>query len=146
MNTKPFDSVRGAITVMTTTLGFNETYLAGFLGVTEKSLNDWKKQGAGELTPKSKRLKRLYEVIQYIQSQYSNIPNTELKPLLENGRITLDPNDEEDGTTALISFILAEPESTAWVGSVKEAVSDYLDSKPKPKERSIETPTAIQNP
>lgn len=137
MPTHKFDGIRGAIAVVTNILGINETYLAGFLGVTEKSLNEWKRLGSGELTPKAKRLKRLYEVIEFIRDQYPKVSSNEIKSVLENGRITIDPDDEEDGTTALLSFILAEPEFKYWPAIVKEAVEDYLASKPAPRMKSL---------
>lgn len=144
MNTS-FDSVKQAISTLTETLRINEAHLAGMLNVTEKSLHEWKKLGVGELTPKAKRLKRTYEAVAFIKNNFSaDINTSEIKNVLENGRITIDPNDEEDGTTALISFIRAHPETDVWVPSVKEAVSDYLTSRPQKKGISFESSRPVQ--
>lgn len=136
--TTSFDSVKQAINTLTKLMGINETYLAGMLNVTEKSLNEWKKLGAGDLTPKALRLKRCFEVATYIQKNFSeSIKTSEIKNVLENGRITLDPDDEDDGTTALISYILAHPDGI-WVPVTKEAVENYLSLRPKMEGKPLE--------
>jgi hypothetical protein len=129
MSSHQFDSTRGAIVHLTSSLGINDAYLAGFLGVSEKSLHSWKPLGAGELTPKAKRLKRLFEVVSYLESNFPKIPKVKYKSFLESARITIDPSDDEDGSTALITFILEEPETKAWVGSVREAVENYFNNE-----------------
>ena len=65
MSKKPLDGLKQAIAELSDALSIRETYLAGFLGVTEKSLNEWKKLGMGDLTPKAHRLVRLHEVVSY---------------------------------------------------------------------------------
>lgn len=130
MSSHQFDSTRQAIIYLMKTLGIsNDSYLAGFLGVSEKSLHLWKTLAPGELTPKAKRLKRLFEVVNYLESEFPKMPKAQYKSFIESARITIDPNDDEDGTTALITFILEEPESKAWVGSVREAVENYFGDK-----------------
>jgi hypothetical protein len=147
MSSHQFDSTRGAITYLTTSLGINDAYLAGFLGVSEKSLHSWKPLGAGELTPKAKRLKRLFEVVNYLESKFPKIPKAKYKSFLESARITIDPSDEEDGSTALITFIIEEPETTAWVGSVREAVENHFgDEYMNIKESRSEATAAVRHP
>lgn len=144
MSSHQFDSTRQAISYLMKTLGMNnDAYLAGFLGVSEKSLHLWKPLGVGELTPKAKRLKRLFEVVNYLESEFPKMPKVQYKPFIESARITIDPNDDEDGTTALITFIIEEPESKAWVGSVREAVENYFGDKymsPKEPRREAHSP------
>lgn len=147
MNSHQFDSTRGAISYLTSLLGINEAYLAGFLGVSEKSLHSWKPLGAGELTPKAKRLKRLFEVVNYLENKFPNIQKKKYKSFLESARITIDPSDEEDGSTALITFIIEEPESSAWVGSVREAVENYFsEADISIKESLSETTAPVRHP
>lgn len=126
MSTKPLDSIKQAVAVITKIFKINETHLAGFLGVSEKSLNDWKKRGMGDIPPKAKRLVRLFEVVQYLQNKHGEIPEASYKNLIENGRITIDPNDHDDGTTSLLSYICAEPEARAWVPCVEEVVREFI--------------------
>jgi hypothetical protein len=145
MSANSLDSIKQAITFITKTLNFNETYLAGFLGVTEKSLNEWKKRGLGDLPPKAKRLVRLFEVVQYLQTRHPEIPQSAYKSLIENGRITIDPNDPEDGSTSLISFILAEPEASAWAPCVEEVVREFISSNIKETEQHREANQSVRH-
>lgn len=147
MGSHIFDSTRGAITYLTTTLGINDSYLAGFLGVSEKSLHSWKPLGPGDLTPKAKRLKRLFEVVSYLESEFPKIPKARYKSFLENSRITINPNDEDDGSVALITFIIEEPDTKAWVGSVREAIENYFGEEYlNTKEPRRETAASIRLP
>lgn len=145
MSTKSPDSIREAIGYITKALNFNETYLAGFLGVTVKTIDDWKKRGMGDLPPKAKRLVRLHEVIQYLQNKHKEIPESSYKNLIENGRVTIDPNDPEDGSTALISFILAEPEASAWAPCVEEVVQEFIKSNIKETEKHREAHQSVRH-
>lgn len=126
VSTKPLDSIKEAVSTITKLFKINETHLAGFLGVSEKTLNDWKKRGMGELPPRAKRLVRLYSVVQYLQNEHKEIPEPSYKNLIENGRVILDPSDPEDGSTSLISYICAEPEATAWVACVEQVVKEFV--------------------
>ena len=125
MTPKP-DSIKQAIAELTSTLGMNETYLAGFLGVTEKSLNDWKKLGMGNLTPKARRLVRLYEVVSYLNSEHREIRTSVYKSLIENGRLITDPSDEEEGSMSLLNFIIEEPSAKVWTSPVEKVVQDFI--------------------
>jgi hypothetical protein len=147
MSSHIFDSTRGAITYLAATLGINDSYLAGFLGVSEKSLHSWKPLGTGDLTPKAKRLKRLFEVVSYLESEFPNIPKSKYKSFLESARITIDPNDEDDGSVVLITFIIEEPETKAWVGVVREAVENHFGEEyMTTKEPRREATASIRHP
>jgi len=122
------DSTKEMIHKLTELLKINNAYLAGMLGVSEKSLNDWKGLGLGDLTPKAKRLKRLFEVVVYLKNKHPGIVASDYSKLLINGRVTIDPHDEEDGSTALINFVVSEPDAKIWVGAVEEAVRSLGDS------------------
>jgi len=109
-------------------LEIHEPLLAGMLGITTKSLNKWKNMKSSELPLKVKRLELTYEIVSYITQSYpGKFRGPEIKNVLENGRVIIDPNDEDDGATSLISFICAHPEEIAWVAVVKEAVNNYLE-------------------
>jgi hypothetical protein len=125
MLTRP-DSVKQVIANLTAVLNINETYLAGFLGVSEKSLNEWKKLGMGELTPKAYRLTRLDEVIAYLKKNHSEVPASVYKSLVENGRIVTDPTDPEDGSISLLNFIIEDPKAKVWTSSVEEVVKGFI--------------------
>ncbi len=122
MISKP-DSTKQMVHFLTEELSINNSYLAGMLGVSEKSLNDWKSLPMGDLTPKAKRLMRLFQVISYLKTNFKEVSHKEYKNVLLNGRIVLDPNDEEDGTTSLMSFVISEPEAKAWPAIVEAAVN-----------------------
>lgn len=123
-----FDGYKHAISVVSDVLEMNRSYLAGFLGVTERSLSTWENLGGGETTPKSKRMKLLYNVLKYISENYDKIPSKDYKFILENGRITIDPDDEDDdGTISLINYILSNPDERYWVSCVREAVEGFIE-------------------
>ncbi|MBY0472112.1 hypothetical protein K2X30_13175 [bacterium] len=122
---KNFDTPNQVVTQLTEWLGIGETYLAGFLGVSSKSLADWKKRGTGDLPPKAHRLVRLYEVISYLKKRHANLPQREYKGLLENGRLVIDPNDEDEGSISLLNFILEEPNAKVWAPCVDQVVEEY---------------------
>lgn len=120
-----FDNANQAVVQLTEWLGVNETHLAGLLGVTPKSLADWKKRNPGDLPPKAHRLERLYQVVTYLQKHHPEIQAKEYKGLIENGRITIDPDDAEEGSISLLNFINAEPEAKAWAPCVDSVIVDY---------------------
>lgn len=120
-----FDTPNQAVGQLMEWLGINETYLAAFLGVTPKSLTDWKKRGIADLPPKAHRLVRLYEVVSYLRKRHPDLPLREYKGLLENGRLTIDPDDEEEGTISLLNFIIEEPDAKAWAPCVEQVFTEY---------------------
>jgi hypothetical protein len=126
MSTTKLDSIKQGVSVIMAAFNINEAHLAGILHVSERSLNDWKKRGMKDLPPSAKRLVRLFAVVDYLQAKHKEIPEPSYKNLIENGRITIDPNDPEDGTTSLISYICAEPEATMWAPCVDEVVRDFV--------------------
>lgn len=119
-----FDNPNQAITELSGWLGINETYLAGFLGVSPKSLTDWKKRSVGDLPPKAYRLIRLYEVVCYLRKHHPDLQR-EYKGLLENGHLVIDPENEDEGTISLLNFILEEPNARVWVPCVEQVVLQY---------------------
>ena len=126
MERMSFDTPSQAVAQLCELLGVNETYLAGFLGVTSKSLADWKKRQVGDLPPKGHRLIRLYEVVAYLRERHSEIPTKDYKGLLENGRFTVDPAEtDEDSTISLLNFIIEEPRARAWVPCVDQVAREY---------------------
>lgn len=122
-----FDGHKHAIEVLCGVLGVSKTFLAGMLGVTERSLSEWESLGSGESTPKSKRLVLLYNIVQLISKDYSNIPPKAYRDILENSRIEFDPNDAEDGSISLMNLVVTEPEEKFWPTLTKKAVQDYLN-------------------
>jgi hypothetical protein len=125
MEQKTFDNPNQAVTQLTDWLGINETYLAGFLGVSPKSLMDWKKRGSGDLPPKGLRLARLHAVVSYMRDRHKEIPPQEYKGLLENGRLVIDPNDDDEGSISLLNFIIEEPNARVWASAVDHVVKEY---------------------
>lgn len=119
------DSTKQMIHFALEKLQISNTQLAAMLGVSEKSLNDWKNLQMGDLTPKAKRLKRLYEVLSYLEHTYGKMLNLNYMKILIDGLIVLDPSDEEFGHTTLLTFITSDPENTAWVGNVKMAMESF---------------------
>lgn len=134
MSTQP--PLKQIIAELTEILNIRETYLAGFLGVTEKSLNEWKKLGLDELTPKSYRLVRLYDVVSYLQNKHSEIPRSAYKSLIENGRFVTDPDDLEEGSISLLNFVIEEPQSKIWVPCVEEVVREFISETLRETERT----------
>lgn len=125
MERNTFNTPSQAIGQLTEWLGINETYLAGFLGVTPKSLADWKSRRPGELPPKAHRLVRLHAVVSYLKSRHPELPPRDYKGLLENGRLTINPDDAEEGTISLLNFIISDPNAKVWAPCVDHVVVDY---------------------
>jgi hypothetical protein len=119
------DSTKEMIHTILDKLQVSPTQLAALLGVSERSLIEWKSLGLGELTPKAKRLSRLYDVLSFVSEKYEKIGKLNYMKILIDGRITLDPTDDEFGFTSLITFITSDPENTAWVANVKEAMESF---------------------
>lgn len=47
-----------------------------------------------------------------------------IKNILENGRLVIDPNDDEEGSM-LLGFIVEEPTARVWASCVDQVVEDY---------------------
>lgn len=137
--------LKQAVAELTRTLDIGETYLAGFLGVTEKSLNEWKKLDTGEPTPKARRLIRLLDVVEFLKAKHSEIPASSYKALIENGRIVTDPYDAEDGSVSLLNFIIEDPRSITWVPCVEEVVREFVNSNLRERERPRETHQSVRH-
>ena len=92
------------IAYLTKKIDVTEDYLAHYLGVTPMTLNNWKRLNFNEVSEKSPRLKRLFHAVQLIilDIEYSTI---EIKNILDNSRVVIDPLDSEDGTISLIGYI-----------------------------------------
>lgn len=125
MKAQAFDHPAQAIAELINWLGISDTHLAGLLGVTPKSLADWKKRAPGELPPKAGRLVRLYEVVHYLQKRHPEFSSNTLKNILENGRLVIDPSDDEEGSMSLLGFIVEEPTARVWASCVDQVVEDY---------------------
>lgn len=143
--TPQFENTKQAVEQLKKGLNLKDIPLATLLGVTERSLNDWKKRSAGELPPKAYRLKRLWEVLRYMETKYPKLTPTERQSVLNNGRVTIDPDDPDDGTISLINYIKAHPKDVAYTGQVDEAIVDYNDEEPQGV-RSNEAPRSLQHP
>jgi DNA-binding XRE family transcriptional regulator len=91
-------------------LSITEDYLALFIGVTPISLKNWEK----EVSDKTARLLRLYEVVEYLKKSVPTLPQKHYKNFLDNARYVYDETNDEDGSTSLIGFILADPKMKAW--------------------------------
>jgi hypothetical protein len=126
MEKNHFDSPNQAVTQLMNWLGMErESYLAGFLGVSPKSLTDWKKRPIAELPPKSHRLVRLFEVVSYLKNRHPELHQRDYKNLLENGRLVIDPEDEDEGSISLLNFIVEEPDARVWRACVEQVVSEF---------------------
>lgn len=125
MTIPKLDSFKQAIEVLCGVLKVNRTMLAGLVGVTEKSLQDWEGRGIGDATPKSKRLELLYKVAMFIEKNHPNLNYNYYRRVLENSVIVFDV-DSEDGYTTIMNLIIDTPEETYWQPLVQAAVKDYL--------------------
>lgn len=76
---------------------------------------------------KDKDIKKIYKVCKIITNIYPEEKDN-LKSILYNARITIDPNDDEDGCCSLINYILStnkfNEEDIALL-----AMSDFLEDK-----------------
>ncbi len=120
-----FDSVPQAIDMLVRALGRNQTYLAALLGISERTLSEWRSRGVGELPPKALRLVRLKDAVDYLLNQ-KKIAATELVDVLNNGRVPISPPiDEDNDSMALVAYLTAFPEERAWMPAVDAALEDY---------------------
>ena len=124
-----FDNCKQAMEELKDALNISDIPLATMLGITERSLNHWKQQPVGELSPKAFRFKRLWEVVRYLHLEYSNLTPEQRRSILDNGRVVIDPHDLDDGTTTLINYIISDPKALAYTGQVNEAVKSFMDDE-----------------
>jgi len=111
-------------------LDLSQTGLASLLGVSERSLATWKKQGAKDTSPKAFRMLRLWKVIEYLRGRQIEGIGTDLTPalmraILENSRILLDEEDEGEGDISLIGYIRAYPKEKTWKTCLQFAINDF---------------------
>lgn len=140
-----FDNAKQGAEELKKMLDLTDIPLANMLGVTERSLNTWKLKPVGDLPPKAYRLKRLWEVIKYIHVKYPTLTPSQRRSILDNGRVTIDPNDPDDGTTSLINYIRSHPKDAAYTGQVDEAIADYDEDEPLGVLHN-ETTRSVQHP
>ena len=107
-------------------INVNKSKLADLLGVTEKELSDWEEIDAGYPTiKKSKRLILLSEIVEYISKNYQ-IEQVALLDLLNDEKITFNPNDLEDGSCSLIGFINANSHNLYWKLMIAQIMEERL--------------------
>ncbi len=121
------DNLKQASEILTGTLGVNRTLLAGLLGVTERSLQEWEKKPLGDITPKAKRLELLYNLIRFMEQKYPKVPAKMYREILENSRVVIDQDDPEDGSTSLMNMVISDPEEKYWPQIANSAIKEYLD-------------------
>lgn len=121
------DNLKQATDILVNALGVNNrTMLAGLLGVTERSLQEWEKKPLGEITPKAKRLVLLYNLVRYIEQQFPMVPAKMYREILENSRVVIDPDDLEDGSTSLMNMVISDPEEKYWPQIATSSITEYL--------------------
>lgn len=146
-NLSQANNTKQMIAEITAVFQVTETYLAGFLGVTEKSLNEWKRIPMGELTPKAHRLTQLHKVMLHIQSKHPTVPASLYKSLIENGRVPFDSGDEDYSSISLIGLIKADPESKLWMACVDHVINEYKQNMPNtPEKKAREINRSVQGP
>lgn len=118
------ESPKQIIMILTEMLDVSPASLAGLLGVSERSLSDWKNRPVSNLPPKAYRLMRLREVVNLTKTLRPDYTAQELRSLLENGRIPLGGLEDEE-SISLIGYIQAEPTSKTWQSCVKSAIDDF---------------------
>ncbi len=122
------DNLKQASELLVEALGINNrTMLAGLLGVTERSLQEWEKKPLGEITPKAKRLVLLYNLVRFMEQQFPSVPKELYKEILENSRVVLDPDDEEEGSISLMNMIISDPSEKYWPQIASSSISEYLE-------------------
>jgi transcriptional regulator with XRE-family HTH domain len=127
MALQTLDNLRQASEQLTELLGVNRTMLAGLLGVTERSMSEWEKKSIGNITPKAKRLALLYNLVRFIEQKYPTVPAKMYREILENSRVTIDPNDPEDGSISLMNMVISDPDEKYWPQIAGSAIKEYLE-------------------
>ena len=105
-----YDSTGQMIDDMLETLSVSKTRLAAMLGVSERTLTDWRSKGVGDLRTKALRLARLCEVVAELRKL---APETKPLNILEDGRVPVSADDELDSIT-LLAYVNAYPEERGW--------------------------------
>ena len=109
------------------TLNINKQNLAGLIGVTEQSLNEWELIESDFLLPnKAKRLALLSDIIKYVSQNYPQIKESSYLEILHNERIVFNPEDLEDGDVSFIGFINANPSQVGWKIIVSQILDEHL--------------------
>lgn len=127
MSLQILDNLRQASNELTETLGINKTMLAGLLGVTERSMLEWEKKSLSDITPKSKRLVLLYNLVRFMEQKYPTISKKMYRELLENSRVVIDPDDLEDGSISLMNMVINDPDEKYWPQIASSAIENYLE-------------------
>jgi len=127
MSLQAIDNLRQASEQLTELLGVSRTMLAGLLGVTERSMSEWEKKNLDNVTPKAKRLVLLYNLVRYMEEQFSLVPSKMYRELLENSRVVIDPDDSEDGSVSLINMVISDPDEKYWPQIAGSAIKEYLE-------------------
>ena len=95
-----------------------ELRVCSLLGISERTLNKWKK---GDFTHKYNRFTQLYRVVKYITVWTDEDPWM----VLNNGRIYFEhPLDDECDSICLAAWICAHPDNDKWQGKTIEALED----------------------
>ena len=97
------------------------TAMQAMLGVSERTLTDWRSKGVGDLRTKALRLVRLCDVVAEV---HRLAPATKPLDVLEDGRVPVSGDDEIDSIT-LLAYVNAYPEEKGWLANVDAAVQDY---------------------
>jgi hypothetical protein len=121
------DSVKAMVGFLKTAFNASPTQLAGHLRISERTLTEWQQKGGiGDLKGKQLRLRRLADVVGYLQER---LKEPDARNVIVNGRVRIGPSpdedSEDDGTMSLMAWIVEFPEEKAWPGVVDEAAKDY---------------------
>lgn len=120
-----FNSIKQASKLLMRNLDISKSNLAGMVGVSERTLDEWGKASIDDFASKSNRLIALYNVVRLIKKERPNISAKDCRCFLYNSRIVFDPEDEEEGSVSMISFILAHPEEKDWISAYNSALEEY---------------------
>ena len=104
--------------------GISSTKLGNLLGVSERSISEWKRKRMNDIPPKAVRALRTLDVVNEVRKICPGYSPQEIYSLLENGRISLGGIDDED-SISLIGFIRANPNVKPWLPQVKDAITDF---------------------
>ena len=115
------DSTGQMIDFMRKALGISNTRLAALLGVSDRTLTEWRSKGVGDLRTKARRLVRLCDVVAKLQELAPQVPPLNV---LEDGCLPV-ADDEEIGSITLLSYVNAYPEDKGWRPCVTAALDDY---------------------
>jgi transcriptional regulator with XRE-family HTH domain len=123
---KPHDSLKQIIAKLTNELAISATQLAALVGVSERTLSDWKIKGPGDLPPKAARLARLAEAVDEIGKLEQGATSGKILSILNNGDVPLGSASWPDvDAIPLIQYICVFPKETGWKANVDAAVKDH---------------------